>query len=328
MAGGFIHSQVLLSCVRLELFERLRNGPLSVDAIAASASVGADSLEPLLRAAAALRLLERRPDGRYGLGVLGASMVDNPALESLIDHHEYLYRDLADPVGLFTGASHASHMQALWPYATAAEPGTVSGDGVERYTALMASSQAMVADQVLGAVDLKGQRRLMDLGGGSGAFAKAVHARWPSLEITIVDLPIVAKLADVAVAEAGIGDAVRVVGADATRDRLPDGFDVVSLIRILHDHDDDVVRKFLEAAHRALRPDGVLLIGEPLADAPGAGRLIDAYFNVYLHAMGSGRPRRYSELQAFLREAGFRAIRRRGTRVPLISGVITARRST
>ena len=53
---------------------------------------------------------------------------------------------------------------------------------------------------------------------------------------------------------------------------------------------DDVVRALLTAAYKALAADGVLVIAEPLADAPGAGPLIDAYFNVYLLAMGSGRP--------------------------------------
>ena len=108
---------------------------------------------------------------------------------------------------------------------------------------------------------------------------------------------------------------------------MPTGFDIVTFVRILHDHDDDVVRALLRTAHQSLAPDGVLLVAEPLADAPGAGPLIDAYFNVYLLAMGSGRPRRFSEIRAFLEAAGFRDVRLRRTRIPLITSVITARRT-
>ena len=113
-------------------------------------------------------------------------------------------------------------------------------------------------------------------------------------------------------------------GADATRDRLPDGYDVVSLVRILHDHDDATVRKLLAAARRSLRPGGTLLIAEPMAGQGTAGRLVSAYFNVYLLAMGSGRPRSPAELGEFLHEAGFRRARQRRTHVPMITGVLLA----
>ncbi len=83
-------------------------------------------------------------------------------------------------------------------------------------------------------------------------------------------------------------------------------------------------RLLLAAARRAVRPGGTLLIAEPMAGEGAAGRLVSAYFNVYLLAMGSGRPRSPAELGAFLREAGFRRVRRRRTGVPMITEVILA----
>lgn len=327
MAGGFIHSQVLASCVRLGLFELLSQGALPLSRIAAETGLPGDRLGHLLRAASALRLLEERSEGRFGLGVLGAAMVDNRSLESLVAHHELLYKDLAEPVLLFSGQREASHMQQLWPYATSGRPDDLHASDVDRYTELMAASQAMIADQVLAAYSMKKHRRLMDIGGGAGAFLRRVHDRWPELDLTLVDLPAVAEIARQSIDSAGLGDAIAIVGADAVNGDLPTGFDLVTLVRILHDHDDEVVRALVKAAYRSLAPDGVLLIAEPLADAPGAGPLIDAYFNVYLLAMGSGRPRRFGEIRAFLEEAGFRDVRLRRTRIPLITSVITARRA-
>ena len=327
LAGGFIHSQVLLACTRLGLFQLLRNGPMSVASIVAHVGSERDALVHLLRAAAALELLEFRGKEFVGLGVLGASMVDNPALECIIDHHEQLYRDLIDPVGLFAGDSVAKHMRSLWPYATANESSSAKGPSVERYTELMATSQAMVAEQVLGAYSLRGHESLLDIGGGAGAFAMAALQQWPQLSITVADLPAVAEIARRRLADDGLGDRIRVIGVDASRDALPDGFDIVSLVRILHDHDDAMVRKLVRAAHGALAGGGTLVIAEPMADAPGAGRLIDAYFNVYLHAMGSGRPRRFADIEHFLVAAGFSDVRRRTTRIPLVTSVITARKA-
>jgi len=326
MASGFIHSQVLASCVRLGLFDLLRTQSLTVEQIAAHADMPGEPLAHLLRAAAALRLLETRPGGRYGLGVLGAAVVDNPGLAALIEHHEHLYKDLAEPLALFAGQQRTSQMQDLWAYATSASPDTLESQDVARYTELMSTSQTMVAEQVLGAYSMRDHSSLLDIGGGSGAFLTAVHQRWPHLTLTLADLPAVAEIAADKLREAGLAEAIHVVGADATRDALPRGADLVSLVRILHDHDEATVERLLATARETLAPGGTLLIAEPLADAPGAGPLIDAYFNVYLLAMGSGRPRRFDELEGFIRAAGFDSVNLLRTRIPLITSVLTARR--
>ena len=325
MAGGFIHSQVLVSCVNLGIFDLLKDGALPLADIAGKTSVPAARLEHLLRAAAALRLLETRSGNRFGLGILGASIVDSDGMKAIFEHHALLYRDLVDPVAMFRGDVQAEYMQRLWSYAGDQDESGLDAAGVTTYTELMARSQTMVAEQVLDAWSMKDCRSLLDIGGGSGVFAMAAGERWPSLKLSVADLPPVAEIARERLAATEAGSRVTVIGANAVTDALPDGFDVVSFIRILHDHDDDVVRKLLANARKAVAPGGTLLIGEPLADAPGAGPLIDAYFNVYLLAMGSGRPRRFDELKSFLEEAGFEEIRLRPTRIPLITSVITAK---
>ena len=98
----------------------------------------------------------------------------------------------------------------------------------------------------------------------------------------------------------------------------------MSLVRILHDHDDERVLEILKAARTALADGGTLLIVEPLAGSDAAGQLIDAYFNVYLLAMGSGRPRTVEELSALLHEAGFGPVRRHRAPVSLVTSVLSA----
>ena len=325
IASGFIHSQVLLACVRLGIFERLRGGPLGVDAIADAVGLPGERVVHLLRAAAAIDLLEQRPNDRFGLGNLGAAMIDNESVTALVEHHALLYEDLGDPLSIYSEGGGARRLSELWPYATSTQPEGLDEDAVGNYTKLMAASQSMIAEQVLGAYSMREHRRLLDIGGGAGVFAAAVARRWPDLDLTVADLPAVAAIARERLAEEGLSDRIEVVGVDATRDAMPDGFDLVSFVRILHDHDDDRVLELLASARTALRADGVLLVAEPMAAAAGAGALIDAYFNVYLLAMGSGRPRRYEELTALLTRAGFREFRRHRTRVPLITSVLSAR---
>jgi demethylspheroidene O-methyltransferase len=252
-------------------------------------------------------------------------MTDNPSLLALVEHHAMLYEDLRDPVALFANPSVDTALSRLWPYAGDGPAQPLAADDVAAYTHLMAASQAMIAEQVLDAVSFRKRRRLLDIGGGAGAFAIEVARRWPQLEITIADLPAVAAIARRRVADAGFEHRIEVVGVDAAREPLPGGYDTVSLVRILHDHDEPMALSLLAAANTALNDDGMLLVAEPMADAPGAGELIAAYFNVYLLAMGSGRPRRFDELSKLLEKGGFTRIQRRRTSVPLITGVVVAR---
>lgn len=325
LCSGFIHSQVLLACVRLGLFEALRNGPMNATEITAAAGLTADRGEHLLRAAAALRLLERLPDGKYGVGVLGATLIGNESILALVEHHALLYEDLSDPVALFAEPGNATRLSQLWPYAASHTPDVLTAEQVSSYTALMAKSQTMVAEQVLDTYSLARHEKLLDIGGGAGAFVAAAVRRWPRLKAAIADLPAVAAIATERLEQQGLADRVEVLPFDATKDRLADRYDVVSLVRIIHDHDDERALQMLNAAKRALTDSGTLIVAEPMADAPGAGPLIDAYFNVYLLAMGSGRPRTFAELSVLLESAGFHSIRQRATNVPLITSVVVAR---
>ncbi len=105
---------------------------------------------------------------------------------------------------------------------------------------------------------------------------------------------------------------------------MPRGADIVSLIRVIHDHDDAAALTILRAARAALPPGGTLLLAEPMAGTRGA-EPVGAYFNFYLLAMGSGRPRRAEELMALMREAGFSRVRPIATRRPMLARVLVGR---
>jgi demethylspheroidene O-methyltransferase len=106
---------------------------------------------------------------------------------------------------------------------------------------------------------------------------------------------------------------------------LPKGRDVVTLVRVVHDHDDPEVLAILKAARAAIADDGTLVIAEPMAGTRGAETVGSAYFGLYLLAMGSGRARTVAELRDLLVEAGFQAPREHPTRQPLLTSVVSTR---
>ena len=317
LSAGFVYSQILFAFVRLRLPELLATGPQDAAAIAAATGLPEQGAERLLRAAVALRLAERRSGGRFGLGMLGAALVGNEGVRAMIEHHALLYADLGDPVGLLRGRRD-TRLAAFWNYRDA-DPAEA-----EAYSRLMAASQDFIATEVLDALPLRGRRCLLDVGGGTGAFVEAVARRHPELRLKLFDLPPVAENARRRLAAAGLGDRIEIVAGSFKDDSLPAGADVITLVRVLHDHDDEAARSLLAAARRALPPGGMLVVAEPMAATPGAERAGDAYFGFYLMAMASGRPRSRDEIAAMIEAAGFRRPRALATATPLLASVLVA----
>jgi demethylspheroidene O-methyltransferase len=324
LCAGFIYAQVLSACIELDLFEILAQGPLSTADLSRRLSLPPDSTRRLLAAAVSLGLVERRGEDRFGLGLLGAATLGNPAVAAMVRHHSVLYRDLADPVALLRGGrGGGTALAQYWPYASPGAGAPLGTGDVEPYTRLMAASQPLVAEQVLDAYPIGRHRSLLDVGGGEGAFLATAGRRAPNLELGLFDLPAVAELARARLSREGLGDRATVVGGDVFADPLPAGSDIISLVRVIHDHDDGPALAILRAARAALPLGGTLLLAEPMAGAAGA-EPVDAYFSFYLMAMGSGRPRTAAELGGLLRQAGFVRIRAVRTAIPLLTGVLVA----
>jgi demethylspheroidene O-methyltransferase len=324
LCAGFVYSQVLAACVRLDLFRLLASGPKTVPELAQQLALPLASTERLLLAATSLRLTSKRAGQRYGLGMLGAALIGNPGIAAMIAHHDMLYRDLEDPVALLRGEKPSTELSRYWAYASATRPAELVLDAVADYSALMAASQSLIAGDVLDCYPFDAHRCLLDVGGGEGAFIAAAAQRFPNLGFMLFDLPAVTERARLHLAKTAPIAHVAVHGGSFVADPLPQGADLVTLVRIVHDHDDATVLALLRAVHRALPPGGTVLIAEPLAGARGAEPVGDAYFGLYLMAMGRGRARRAFELEALLRQAGFTRFAQHKTRRPLLVGAVSA----
>jgi demethylspheroidene O-methyltransferase len=326
LMAGFVYSQVLLACVRLKLFDLLdRHGPMTVAQAAAATGLPIASAERLLLAAVALRLLAHRSLGRFGLGPLGAPMVGNRGLAALVEHHENLYRDLADPLALLRGGAVRGELAQFWPYAGTDAPLGIAGTNVASYSEVMALSQPWVAEQVLQAYPLMQHRQLLDVGGGEGVFACAAAAQAPHLRVQVFDLPAVAELARARFEREGLATRAEALAGDFFNDELPRGPDLITLVRVVHDHDDDRVLRLFAAVRRALPPGGTLLLAEPMAGTAGAEAMGEAYFGFYLLAMGRGQPRRFERLREMLLASGFDDVRLHPTAMPLQTKVLSAK---
>lgn len=331
LMAGFVYSQVLLACVRLRIFELVCESPRSLEELAQKCDVRASALQRLLNSAVALRLLELRGVNRYGLGALGGPVAGHAGIRAMIEHHAVLYQDMQDPVALLRDQLPQGAMAEYWPYA-ASEPSEGATrrwqeDKVSRYSDLMSSSQPFVVDEVLATYPFSEHKCVLDVGGGQGTFLSRLGKHAPQLQLRLFDLPQVAALAQENFSRQGLTGRAQACGGDFLRDTLPQGADLVTLIRVAHDHPDDHVRAILRAIHQALPVGGTLLLAEPMAQPPGEAPLGDAYFHFYLLAMGSGRLRTAEELMDMMAEAGFTNIEPVANPIPLQTRILVARKS-
>jgi demethylspheroidene O-methyltransferase len=324
LVAGFVYSQVLAAVVETKLLERLSAGPMTLPQVQAALAAPEDATDRLLRAGLTLGLISDAGDGAYVPGPRGAALLGNPGLKEMIAHHRHFYADMADPLALMRRGGGGGALAAYWPYARAQAPSAVAGDSASRYSALMADSLPAYVADILDVAPLEGRKVLMDVGGGEGVFLIAAGARAPHLQLALFDLPAVAARAEARLAAAGLGARAATHGGDFSRDPLPRGADLISLIRIAHDHDDAVVLQLFKSIRAALPPGGALMVAEPMADARGQDKVADVYFAFYLLAMGHGRVRSPQALTAMLREAGFARVRFRWTSALLPFGVLIA----
>jgi demethylspheroidene O-methyltransferase len=325
LVAGFVYTQIVTTCVRVKLLEQLADGPKTLGQLSVATDLDEDATIRLVRGAQALGLIASRSSERFGLDDLGAALLANPGVLAMIEHHQILYEDLRDPLSLLKDKTSPTALSRYWAYAQSGAPDDLPGGSVADYSRLMAASQSFISDEVLDAYPLTNHRRLIDVGGGEGRFAQAALERTPGLQATVFDLPAVAERAKTRLAASDHNARFDAKGGDFFADSLPQGADIISLVRILHDHDDDKALHLLRQVRAALDVGQTLLVAEPMAGTVGAEKAGDAYFGFYLLAMRSGRPRTEAELRAFLEQTGFGDIQSPRTDNPLLTRVLVAR---
>ena len=322
LVAGFVNAQVLMALVELRILHLLYEQPLPVRQISGMSGVPPERMQVLLQAGAGLGLLKRQRNGSFGLTLRGGSLLGVPGLEAMIKHHKALYADLADPVAFLRGGQE-TELSRFWPYvygADASRDATVTAT----YSNLMAESQVLVAEDTLRLVNMASTKRLLDVGGGTGAFLAAVGAAHPNLALDLFDLPVVLQGAQARLTKAGLSGRVKLHPGSFRDDPLPLGADAISLVRVLYDHNDSTVAQLLTSVRKALPPRGRLIISEPMSGGVRPDRATDVYFAVYTMAMQTGRTRSADEIGSLLAQTGYVNICFKSGFRTFVTSVVTA----
>jgi demethylspheroidene O-methyltransferase len=260
-------------------------------------------------------------------------LAQHEGIAQMIEHNHLLYQDMQDPLQFLNNA-WSGGMAEYWPYAHEKPAVSMPASEVDkftRYSHLMAASQGFVVQEILSSYFFDEHRCVLDVGAGKGRFVSELAAHAPHLKFKMFDLPPVLALAREGLQAKGLSERVALHPGSFLDDPLPEGADLITLVRVAHDHPDAVVRQILQKAFAALPLGGVLLLAEPMAqpeeEAGQPQASVDAYFHFYLLAMGAGRLRTPHELQTMMQEAGFSHVEQVPNAMPIHARILVGRKS-
>lgn len=301
-------SAALAAAVRLGLFALLDREPLTPEALAARLELRPRPVRILTRVLVAMGLLERHgdalapsPDARTFL-VPGRPCWLGGLIDLEVEH-------FLSPALLLEALRHdrASVYGGEDPWQRHAE----DPERARAFTRAMHSISTGPGESLARHVDFGGVRRLLDVGGGSGALAIALARAWPALRVTVWDLEGVCVLAREYVAEAGLSERIEMRVGDMFAEPFPPGHDAVLLSQILHDWSPETGRRLLEAAFAALPAGGLVLVHEKLLGEQGP--LANALVDLDMLVWTEGQQYDFPTLRRLLQQTGFVAIEQRPT---------------
>lgn len=193
------------------------------------------------------------------------------------------------------------------------------------FTAAMDCRGVFLAQGVAKAVDLKGRKRLLDIGGGSGIYACSLAAHFPELRAAVFEKPPVDAVAKRSIGKRGFSEKVEVIAGDMFKEALPRGFDVHLISNVLHDWDVPLVKKILAASHAVLERGGLLIIHDAWINAEKTGPLPVAAYSALLMNVTEGKCYSTGEMKGFLDELGYTDFNYRETAAD--RGIVTALKS-
>jgi hypothetical protein len=310
---GFWPSKTVLSAVELGLFTHLGDESMTGEEIGEELGLHPRGIYDFLDTLVALRFLERDgegTDGRYRNTAETAAFLDKrqPAyiggiLEMSNARLYPFWGDLTE--ALRTGKPQNEIKQTGKPmfdelYSDPAR--------LEQFMNAMRGVSLGNFQALAEKFDFSRYKTLCDVGGATGVLCTTLATHHPHLQCTSYDLPVVAPIAEKAIAAAGLSDRVTAASGDFFADPLPEA-DVITMGLILHDWNLDRKMHLIRAAYDALPEGGAFIIIENLIDDARRENAFGLMMSLnMLIEFGDAFDFTGSDFAGWCREVGFRDV--------------------
>lgn len=298
LVHGFEPAKILLVANDIDLFRHLHQERTAAQ-LAAELEVDDRALELLLNALTAMGLVTKQGEAFRNAPVADRYLAGEDQRGHILRHIHHCWESWSDLAGVLRRGEPAFVREEAMLH----DEETLNRDFIRG----MDDVTRDLAPEVVQQLDLGGARRLLDVGGGPGTYARAFLAAHPQLEeVTILDLPKTLAVARERLQDYPRRDAIRLVEGDFHADPLGDDFDVVWVSQVFHSQDEAGCRLLIDKAWQALAPQGRLIVHEFLLEEDCTAPLQAALFGVHMLVMTRGG-RTYSgpEIRAWMEERGF-----------------------
>jgi hypothetical protein len=307
MLTGYWTAQCLYVAAKLELADRVKDGPKASAELAAATGTDADALYRILRALASVGVFVEDGQGRFGLTPLAACLRRDVAGSQwalavmMGEEHYRAWTELLYSVR--TGKPAFDHLygRPIFDY-LADHP-----DAARTFDGAMTGVHGAETAAMLDAYDFAGVGTLVDVGGGNGSLLIATLQRNAALRGVLYDRPDVVGRARETVRAAGLEGRCRLVGGNFF-ESVPEGGDAYLMRHIIHDWDDVRCQVILGHCRRAVGPGGRLLIVDTVIP-PGNDPSFAKFLDVNMLVIPGGRERTEAQYRDLLGAAGFRLAR-------------------
>jgi SAM-dependent methyltransferase len=267
----FGKTRVLTVASRTGMLSRLAGSPASGEEVARDLGLDALATGKIVRALCSLGVVEVAGDRYQVVDELRPHLLPGDLdLSAFIDHAHSLYDRW--------GATLEEWVR------TGVHPrGKRDAEGMLKFSQGMLASATLMAPQVIEALDgFSGIKKVLDVGGGIGGYARFFIRAGKDIQVTVLDIPEVAELGNKSFKE----DRIDFVGGDYHQTDFGSGYDLVLMANILHIENTQDAALLVERAAKACSPGGRVAVVDFVIDDQKRENVMGCLFAINMRSFG------------------------------------------
>ena len=299
---NFRESRIILTALELELFTAVGDGSKTSADVSKIITSNVRATDRLMNVLCNMNLLEK----------------ENEKFSNTEFSSRYLVKNSPDYI---SNLMHASNLWDSWSNLTEIikEGKTIGRDAEknkwkENFIEAMHYRASREALKDLNNLDLTGVKSVLDLGGGSGAYAMQFIKQKPDIKATVFDLPDVIPLTLKYISANGFEGKINTIKGNYLYDEIGSGYDLIFLSAIIHSNSFEENKRLIKKCADALNANGQIVIQDYAMDEDRLTPEVGALFaiNMLVNTKG-GDTFTQEEIYSWLRDAGINDIKRNET---------------
>ncbi len=302
IAKAYQKSKVLLTALELDIFTALGDTEKTCEELATEVGANKEALEKLLNALCALNLLVKHINTYQNTKGTSRFLVrgKDEYLGSL-NHIANLWETWGDLTAVVK-TGKAQNYKALEDK---------SDEWIKDYVDSLHSQSAIKAPDIVSLLDLRGVKRVLDIGCGSAIYCIAFVKAKPDLKAVAFDHPNIIRETQKYIEYENLNSRIEAIGGDALRDEFGEGFDLIFVSDLINQYSLFENIDIFQRVHAALNPGGRLVIQDYIIDDDKLGPLkaVMESINMLVNTP-NGNIYTQTDLWIMMKEAGFPDVRR------------------